>query len=50
MEERININVSAIDYEKSSKKIQQVLGRLEEMVHGNDDFVRAIDHMEVGDD
>ena len=39
MEERININVSAIDYEKSSKKVQQVLGRLEEMVHGNDDFV-----------
>ena len=39
MEERININVSAIDYEKTSKKIQQVLGRLEEMGHGNDDFV-----------
>jgi hypothetical protein len=39
MEERININVSAIDYDKSSKKIQQTLGRLEEMVHGHDDFV-----------
>ena len=39
MEERININVSAIDYEKTSKKIQQTLGRLEEMVHGQDDFV-----------
>ena len=39
MEERININVSAIDYDKSSKKIQQTLGRLEEMVHGQDDFV-----------
>ena len=39
MEERININVSAIDYEKTSKKIQQTLSRLEEMVHGQDDFV-----------
>ena len=39
MEERININVSAIDYDKSSKKIQQTLGRLEEMVHGQDDFI-----------
>ena len=39
MEERININVSAIDYENTSKKIQQVLGRLADMVHGNDDFV-----------
>ena len=39
MEERININVSAIDYEKTSKKIQQTLARLEEMVHGQDDFV-----------
>ena len=39
MEERININVSAIDYDKSSKKIRQTLSRLEEMVHGQDDFV-----------
>jgi len=39
MEERININVSAIDYDKSSKKIQQTLTGLEEMVHGQDDFV-----------
>ena len=39
MEERININVSAIDYDKSSKKIQQTLGRLEEMVHGQDDLL-----------
>ena len=39
MEERININVSAIDYDKSSKKIQQTLSRLEDMVHGEDDFV-----------
>ena len=39
MEERININVSAIDYDKSSKKIQQTLRGLEQMVHGQDDFV-----------
>ena len=39
MEERININVSAINYDKSSKKISSVLGKLEEMVHGQDDFV-----------
>ena len=39
MEERININVSAINYDKSSKKISSVLGKLEEMVHGIDDFV-----------
>ena len=39
MEERININVSAIDYDRTSKKIQQILSRLEEMVHGQDDFV-----------
>ena len=39
MEERININVSAINYDKSSKKIQQTLVRLEEMVHGQDDFI-----------
>ncbi len=39
MEERININVSATDYDKSSKKIQRILSRLEEMVHGQEDFV-----------
>ena len=39
MEERININVSATDYDKSSKKIQRTLSRLEEMVHGQEDFV-----------
>ena len=39
MEERININVSAINYDKSSKKISSVLDKLEEMVHGQDDFV-----------
>ena len=39
MEERINNNVSATDYDKSSKKIQRTLSRLEEMVHGQEDFV-----------
>ena len=35
---RININVSAIDYDKTSKELQSTLGRLEEMVHGEDEF------------
>ena len=39
MEERININVSATNYEKSSDGISSVLTRLEEMVHEGDGFV-----------
>ena len=39
MEERININVSATDYEKSSSGIRSILTRLEEMVHEDDSFV-----------
>ena len=39
MQERININVSAIDYDKTSKAITTALVGLEEMVHGDDDFV-----------
>ena len=39
MEERININVSAINYDKSSKKIHSVLRKLEDMVHGQDEYV-----------
>ncbi len=39
MEDRININVSAIDYDKTSKAISHKLLLLEEMVHGNEDFV-----------
>ena len=39
MRERININVSAIDYDKTSKEITSTLTRLEEMVHGEEDFV-----------
>ena len=37
--ERININVSAIDYDKTSREIKTTLWRLEEMVHSKDEFV-----------
>ena len=36
---KININVSAVDYDKTSKAITQQLSLLEEMVHSQDDFV-----------
>jgi len=39
MSDRININVSAVDYDKTSKAIAHKLTLLEEMVHGKDDFV-----------
>ena len=39
MQERININVSATDYEKTSKAIQSTLTLLEQMVHAEDSFV-----------
>ena len=39
MEERININVSAINYDQSSDGIRAILIRLEEMVHEEDGFV-----------
>ena len=39
MEERININVSAIDYDKTSKALTRQLSLLEEMVHSQEDFV-----------
>ncbi len=39
MEDKININVSAIDYDHTSKAISHKLGLLEEMVHGKEDFV-----------
>ena len=38
MTHKININVSAIDYDKTSKAISHKLAQLEEMVHGSDDF------------
>ena len=39
MEERININVSARNYDQSSDGIRSILRRLEEMVHEEDGFV-----------
>ena len=39
MESRIHINVSAIDYDKTSKVLTRQLSLLEEMVHGEEDFV-----------
>ena len=39
MEERLNINVSATNYENSSKEIRNILTLVEEMVHEEDDFV-----------
>ena len=39
MQDRVNINVSAIDYDKTSKTIQSSLSLLEEMVHSEDGFV-----------
>ena len=39
MESRININVSTIDYDKTSKALTLQLSLLEEMVHSKEDFV-----------
>jgi hypothetical protein len=39
MESRININVSTIDYDKTSKALTNQLSLLEEMVHSKEDFV-----------
>ena len=38
-DERININVSAIDYENTSREIISALRNLEQMVHGENDFI-----------
>lgn len=38
MQERLNINVSATDYDKTSKEIKSILHLLEEMVHSEDSF------------
>ena len=37
--DRININVSAVDYDKTSKAISRQLSLLEEMVHSQEDFI-----------
>jgi len=39
METRININVSTVDYDKTSKALTKQLSLLEEMVHSEEDFV-----------
>ncbi len=39
LEQRLNLNVSAIDNDKTSKEITSTLLALEEMVHGENDFV-----------
>ncbi len=39
MDSRININVSTIDYDKTSKALTHQLSMLEEMVHSQEDFV-----------
>ena len=39
MEERININVSSTEYDNTSKEIRKTLSLVEEMVHGQDDFI-----------
>ena len=38
MDDRLNINVSAVDYDKTSKQIETTLTLAEEMVHEEDDF------------
>ncbi|MFQ6025423.1 MAG: hypothetical protein ACE5JT_02775, partial [Nitrosopumilaceae archaeon] len=39
LEERLTVNVSATDYDKTSKEITSTLRTLEEMVHSENDFV-----------
>jgi hypothetical protein len=39
MQERININASAIDYDKTSNAIKSTLTLLEQMVHSEDGFI-----------
>jgi len=39
MEERINLNVSATNYDQASKEISTILTMLEEMVHEEECFV-----------
>lgn len=39
LDERVNINVSAIDYENTSREIISTLRNVEQMVHGENDFI-----------
>ena len=38
-DQRININVSATDYDNTSKEITHALRNIEQMVHGENDFI-----------
>ena len=38
-DQQININVSAVDYDNTSKEITYTLRNLEQMVHGENDFI-----------
>ncbi len=39
MQDRVNINVSAIDYDKTSEAIKSTLTLLEQMVHSEEGFI-----------
>ena len=39
MQERLNINVSATDYDATSKAIISTLSGIEQMVHGENEFI-----------
>lgn len=39
MDERVNINVSAIDYDNTSKAIISALRNVEQMVHAENEFI-----------
>ncbi len=41
MEERINLNVSATNYDQASKEISTILTMLEEMVHEENVLITA---------
>ena len=39
MDERVNINVSAVDYDNTSKAIISALRNIEQMVHAENEFI-----------
>lgn len=39
MDSRVNINVSAVDYDRTSRALERTLALLEERIHGEDEFV-----------
>ncbi len=48
MEGRLNINVSAVDYDKTSKALTRQLSLLEEMVHAENNFVMTTSEFAFG--